>query len=97
METNKVNAECPVCGREFKVSEIEGHVDRCLFLNSENKLLKRNSDGKQFTCNGTSPKRIKVLPDTETRSSASHATDVSCYLFNKEFFKFINVTKCWAI
>lgn len=88
METNKVNSECPVCGREFKVSEIEGHVDRCLFLNSENndnKLLKRNSDGKQFTCNGISPKRIKVLPDTETRSSVSNATDVSCYLFTKVF------------
>lgn len=76
MESDKVNAECPICGREFKVSEIEGHVDKCLFLNSENKdsskLLKRNSDGKESNCNGTSPKRIKVFPDTET-SSTSYA------------------------
>ena len=81
MEMNKVNSECPVCGREFKVSEIESHVDKCLFLNSENKdnskFLKRNSEERKYTCNGTSPKKLKVSPDTESKSSTSYAADVS--------------------
>lgn len=79
METQKGNTECPVCNREFKISEIEGHVDRCLFLKSENKdnskFLKRNSEVEESVYNGTSPKRKKIFPDTESRSSTSHTLD----------------------
>lgn len=89
METNKINAECPVCDREFKISEIEGHVDKCLFLNAENKdsnkLLKRNCDGKEQAFSGISPKRIKVLSDIEARSSMSQAIDVSCNICFSQF------------
>lgn len=33
---NKENSTCPVCNKDFNVSEIETHVNRCLFLTSEN-------------------------------------------------------------
>lgn len=32
----KENSTCPVCNKDFNVSEIETHVNRCLFLSSEN-------------------------------------------------------------
>lgn len=70
MDKNE-NGLCPVCNKEVKLSEIESHVDRCLFLNSDVKRssVKRSSENcggtsqgyqGQVESNGT-PKRPKTL------------------------------------
>lgn len=36
-------ADCPICSREFETNKIEEHVNKCLFLNTQNDLMKRKS------------------------------------------------------
>lgn len=35
MESTKTNSECPVCSKSFSSNEIEKHVNRCIFLNTQ--------------------------------------------------------------
>lgn len=45
---DKENSTCPVCNKNFHVSEIETHVNRCLFLSSENKSEVKATPNKYF-------------------------------------------------
>ncbi|XP_048508706.1 ATPase WRNIP1-like isoform X1 [Athalia rosae] len=41
--------DCPICGKEYQASQIESHVNKCLFLNdmSENKSASTVSEGNK--------------------------------------------------
>lgn len=43
---------CPICNKQFPLDQIESHVDKCLFLNSQNdqgSSVKRSCSSAEFS------------------------------------------------
>lgn len=72
MESNEANSECPVCSKTFSSNEIEKHVNRCIFLNTQpesstgenhNNNKPSGSNKRNFNIFGKSPgsnKKVKL-------------------------------------
>lgn len=69
------NSECPVCSKTFPSNEIEKHVNRCIFLNTQpqnsstvdnhNNNKPTGSNKRNFNIFGKSPgsnKKVKLGP-----------------------------------
>lgn len=89
-QCDKSDAECPVCGKFFAKDSIEVHVNRCIFLNSENSINDTSKDNNKrtfsiFNPNNASPiasppgmakKKLKNTHDkSETLDSPSTSSN----------------------
>lgn len=78
METSDYS-ECPVCDRVFIVSEIETHVNRCLFLNStenESSKRKRNTSPSLLNKSGSSlGERSSVYDEKKRKISETNIAE----------------------
>lgn len=50
---------CPICGKSFEKHVVEGHVNKCLFLNTSEKNKSKRSSSHLSTVS-PNEKRIKV-------------------------------------
>lgn len=79
-KTNNLDAECPVCGKHFEQNAIEVHVNRCIFLNTNDEVgtdtkkrpfsifsgQKLNSESSQL---GAAKKKAKSTPTSSPTTS----------------------------
>lgn len=85
MEENQsvnLEADCPICGKFFAKDAIEVHVNRCIFLNSNDETAKENNKRSFsiFNANKSSPtlsptgmakKKVKSAVNKSTSTSTS--------------------------
>lgn len=69
---------CPVCNRDFKKEDIEDHVNKCLFLNTqtERSSSKRMGSGSFLKSASPKEKRIK-LENNAGRSQSGKFNEVN--------------------
>lgn len=89
MGKEKEKSTCPVCNKDFNVSEIEAHVNRCLFLSSENKSEVKATPNKYVQKRG--PEEIDSLWNSkkvrEDKSNNIHSTPMRSSASNKSVRK----------
>ncbi|KAL1491088.1 hypothetical protein ABEB36_011738 [Hypothenemus hampei] len=73
--TNQEQVACPICNRQYLQAEIDGHVNRCIFLNSapDGKLPRKRTSSTPL--NETRASRPKLVSSPQ-KTPASHTTHV---------------------
>lgn len=58
----EISGSCPVCNKDFKLTEIEAHVNKCLFFHSNSKRS-NESNFPSGSSNGSPSKKSKIVKE----------------------------------
>lgn len=69
--------DCPICGKEYQSSEIENHVNKCLFLNDISKNTPCTNSGLEFSPGSTKRPNPSLLSNKKKVSNVKKSIEPS--------------------